>query len=521
MRNTKNKFKSWSFDTGEVFVVKEITKFLDRIGALKKDEAIQKILDTDLRGIPQSLIDANMHKIVEAIDIPQNQLKDITAEELFHTRRSLTNKIKGDKELTGAKTFIASFVNAIEQDMHNISQNTNSKAYEKIKEADKFYKDNVVDRIRTPMAQELLKSQLPKEAYTYMNTESGIMELQKLLGNGAAANEALGYLKNTKAKEIFLDRVMTDGRVNNKKFKDFFEKKDSNQGLLKALIGEQKFNDLKKVAQTEYGISLQEIGVIRTDAIRALNSADISDKSKKINQQILDETRKDLREAFKGKPEEYKNFLITEKNAVLNEKQEKFKAFFANSTDSKGNVSYESFANKVLDPKNQDYLKRITDEATFEKLTQLAKWAKGIKKDIMKGGDTSASQLVNHFFKYGYAYPVYAFYKSDPITSVASLAGIFTAQTLAGAFSRALTDPKFVNLSINYKNNPSASIASKIAQQFEIATGMSLKTFNDHLVREDDKNQKESDKPIKTEFSNRKNPQLNLMNRQPKLGDGL
>lgn len=102
-----------------------------------------------------------------------------------------------------------------------------------------FYKENIINKLRSNTAKSILNEQAPKEAFAYMNTPQRVKELENILGDSHNAKEIMGSLKRAKVSQILSDSgvVNSAGEFNSGAFNRVFSK-ENREPLLKALMGE-------------------------------------------------------------------------------------------------------------------------------------------------------------------------------------------------------------------------------------------------------------------------------------------
>lgn len=191
---------------------------------------------------------SNLIKILQK-EWNNKNIKDISLEDLDIQIKALKNDIKYEKDIPGVKNFLNGLIGAMEKDLAS-SQNKEFVKSRAI--ANKYFKQNIADRIRTNMASSLMNGERPTEAYKYMGKAKDIRFLQKVLGESKAASEVLSSLKRAKLEEIFQDNILfRDGTINYGSFSNLFSHQPEKQALLKELLGEQYqgVKDLSQIAQ--------------------------------------------------------------------------------------------------------------------------------------------------------------------------------------------------------------------------------------------------------------------------------
>jgi hypothetical protein len=172
---------------------------------------------------------------------------EIPLDQLIQQRSAFMRDIKYGAEARGAKGFMNSLISSLDKD---IASSSNKEFINNWREANKFYKNEVSDRIRTDFAESLRKNEMPKEAYAYMSTPQHINELQRILGSSPASKQVMNALKRSKLQEVVLDRVTNaDGSMSYANLANLFNKKSTQQGMLKSLLGDNNYKDLSEIAE--------------------------------------------------------------------------------------------------------------------------------------------------------------------------------------------------------------------------------------------------------------------------------
>jgi len=172
---------------------------------------------------------------------------DIPLDQLIQQRSAFMRDIKYGEEARGAKGFMNSLISAIDKD---ISSTANKDFLNNWREANKFYKNEVADRIRTDFAKSLKEGHMPKEAYNYMGSVQNIKELERILGSSPATKQVMNGLKKAKLQQVVLDQITNaDGVMSYANLANLFNKKSTSQGMLKELLGKQNYQELHELAE--------------------------------------------------------------------------------------------------------------------------------------------------------------------------------------------------------------------------------------------------------------------------------
>ena len=179
-----------------------------------------------------------------------NGIKDIPASEIDNQLKALKNDLKYEKDIPGVKNLLNGFISALEKDLGSIS---NKEFLEARSAANKYFKENEAERIRTTIAESLLKGEVPKQAFTFMQSAPDIRQLKKIMGDSEAANEIITSLKRSKLEQMLVSNIMdSSGTITYSKLSNMFNKAPEKQALLKELLGDQ-YAGMKKLADISQG----------------------------------------------------------------------------------------------------------------------------------------------------------------------------------------------------------------------------------------------------------------------------
>lgn len=147
-------------------------------------------------------------------------------------------------DVTGYENYFNGLANVITEE---VSKYKGNKIFsDNYLPARNFYKENIVDRLRSDIARSVLSGENSKLAISYMKTPQQIRELSNVLGNHPNAKEIMQTLKRAKISEILESKgvINSTGEFNSNRFLSLFSK-DSNNELLRELMGP----NLKRVQQ--------------------------------------------------------------------------------------------------------------------------------------------------------------------------------------------------------------------------------------------------------------------------------
>lgn len=159
--------------------------------------------------------------------------------------------------------------------------------------ADKFHEVNVANRIRTDMAQSLMKGEVPKEAFQYMDSPQRVKQLSHIMGESEQAKEVMQSLKRAKLNEIIYEKaidgqsaLITEG--GHIKYGALASNliKSHNVELIKELLDPEAFQQLQRLAKISKGFyeSGREIGT--NTSVTAIASSDIGKFNKGLDSVI-------------------------------------------------------------------------------------------------------------------------------------------------------------------------------------------------------------------------------------------
>ena len=169
----------------------------------------------------------------------------IPLDKLVQQRSAFMRDIQYGEEAKGAKGFMNSLIGALDKD---IASTSNKDFLNNWRAANQYFKEEVADKIRTDFAESLSKKEMPKLAYSFMNTPERINELQKIVGDSPAAKQVMQALKRSKLQEAVLDRVLnSDGTLSYSNLANLFNKKSPQQGMLKSLLGKESYENFQKL----------------------------------------------------------------------------------------------------------------------------------------------------------------------------------------------------------------------------------------------------------------------------------
>lgn len=179
-----------------------------------------------------------------------NAIKEIPAKDINIEIQALKDSLNYQRNIDGLKNLLNGFIGALEKDLGTVS---NKEFLEARGAANKYFRENVAERVRTDMANAILKGEVPKDAFTFMQSAPNIRQLKKIMGNSEAANEIITSLKRAKLEQILVSNIMdSSGTITYSKLSNLFNKSPEKQALLKELLGDQ-YAGMKKLSNIAQG----------------------------------------------------------------------------------------------------------------------------------------------------------------------------------------------------------------------------------------------------------------------------
>lgn len=235
----KNKFNVPAPSEPMKFVNRRINKLLEEWST--SSEAMKAMGDLQHNVTPE--IYAQIEKKLKT------NPRTIPLEKLVKQRSALLNDIDYGDKAQGIRGFIKPIIAAIDKDIMAAS---NKEFSTKWRAANKYYKNEWADRIKTDIARSVLEGQTPKDAIKYMGSPQEIKELSHILGNIPNKQEVMSGLKKAKFQQLVVDQVTnSDGTLSYANLANTFTKKSSMNPLLRELSGQanEGMQRLAKISQ--------------------------------------------------------------------------------------------------------------------------------------------------------------------------------------------------------------------------------------------------------------------------------
>lgn len=202
--------------------------------------------------VSESFLKAHGPKMAERLKGRISSKQEVPVSELINLRKSLLNTINYETDIRGSEAFLSKLINTIDSDIKNVKNKDFLKNYES---ANSFFKQNIGKRFRISMAQSLMRNEAPVDAFNLMNSVKNVKILERIAGESPKGKEIFDSLKKAKVRQMLGNAVEGDlkseGTLRTGQFSNLFESagKEGNQELLKKLIGDREYRNLKEIAQ--------------------------------------------------------------------------------------------------------------------------------------------------------------------------------------------------------------------------------------------------------------------------------
>jgi hypothetical protein len=201
---------------------------------------------------------------------PQN------VEKLIALRSNLMETLNYSPEVKGRKGLLKGLVSSIDKDIDTVN---NKEFLDSWRGANKFKKDVEVGLYQSDMANSLLSGKAPREAFNQMDTIQGIRDIEKIANETSKGRELFHDLKAAKAREILGSAIqgsLETGDLKHGQFaKIFTPGNETQQELLKELIGKEEFKKLSEIAEISESFSRSGRDLLNTSGT-AIAAADIN-----------------------------------------------------------------------------------------------------------------------------------------------------------------------------------------------------------------------------------------------------
>jgi hypothetical protein len=193
----KNKFNTAAPSTDELYVVKKIKEIESELFSNK------------------TAFDSGEHLgLNETISrsFPENGEAQVAR--ISGTRRSLNDTINWELNADGPKNLLKAVSESLMKDLEEYSAAKNPDFIIGYKNANAFYKNKIAEGIRNDLIKSISNENVPESIIKKINTESAIIEVEKIIGDDKKAREAFDAIKRVKLEEILTDNIIgPDGSV--------------------------------------------------------------------------------------------------------------------------------------------------------------------------------------------------------------------------------------------------------------------------------------------------------------------
>lgn len=224
-----------------------------------------------------------LKKIVDSYSSKPNP---VPVEDLLSQLQTTYQYTKHQSDIPGLKNLYNGLVSAIQKD---INTTTNTEFLAAWKDANKYFKNNEVERLRSNLATSIMKGEIPKEAFKYMGAVPEIKKLKQVLGDSKAGKEIMGSLKRAKLEQVLVSNILDSaGTISYSKLSNMFNTNPEKQALLKELLGDQ-YKGVKKLATIaqQFVKSGKEFGNPSGTTLAARDIAGLKDMFKVIGNTVL------------------------------------------------------------------------------------------------------------------------------------------------------------------------------------------------------------------------------------------
>ena len=167
-------------------------------------------------------------------------------EKLIGQLQSTYQHTKYQSDIPGLKNLYNGLVSSMNND---IRRSTNKEFISKWENANQYFKQNQVDRMRSSLAKSIMDGEIPKEAFDYMGGVPEIKKLQKIIGDSPNGKVIFNELKRSKLDQIVSDKIIdASGSILYGQLSNMFLRNPEKQALLKELLGES-YDGMKELAK--------------------------------------------------------------------------------------------------------------------------------------------------------------------------------------------------------------------------------------------------------------------------------
>ncbi|MGN6560770.1 MAG: hypothetical protein ACTHJ2_09625 [Candidatus Nitrosocosmicus sp.] len=176
-------------------------------------------------------------------------VKEVPVKKMISQLQSTYQHTKYNKDIEGLPNIFNGLVGALQRD---IDKTANKEFLKKWRSANKYMKQEKVDRIKADISRSIMNGEVPKEAFTYMSAAPEVRKLKQILGNSENGQTIFNELRRAKVDQIVSDKIIdASGSILYSKLSNLFLKNPEQQALLKELLGDSYdgMRELSKISQ--------------------------------------------------------------------------------------------------------------------------------------------------------------------------------------------------------------------------------------------------------------------------------
>jgi hypothetical protein len=187
-----------------------------------------------------------LKKVIQSFE---EKAKDVPLEELIGQLQSTYQYTKHQKDIPGLKNLYNGLVKSLNED---IRKTTNKEFLSKWENANQYFKQNEIDRLRSNLATSIMNGEIPEEAFIYMGAVPEMRKLQQIIGNSENGRQIFNELKRAKLEQVVANKIIdASGTILYGQLSNLFLRNPEQQALLKELLGDsyEGMRELAKISQ--------------------------------------------------------------------------------------------------------------------------------------------------------------------------------------------------------------------------------------------------------------------------------
>lgn len=184
----------------------------------------------------------------------QKKLLNHYINELSNSKTTPLKKMLGIKRALGKATGYSEqdgYINLLnglrESVTADLNASSNKEFLRGLKIADDNFKQEIINRFRTDIAESIMKGTPPKDAYSLINNRN-LPYLKAAAGKTPKGEAILNQMLESKAREILNTSIGANG-LNHQSFVNFMSKRTEQTELLRNILGQESFKKLKEISQ--------------------------------------------------------------------------------------------------------------------------------------------------------------------------------------------------------------------------------------------------------------------------------